>query len=139
VNVAGAASAQDARVASQSLHCFGVFHVLKSAQDENSEIARHLDFAASIFADVYRQESRRLIGYKEQTAEQSIRESNENALQKAHSKAAEFREDSVICGAWAEGFLSQGANYRYAPVYPKIIAPQTRHKYETLAEQRLKK
>ena len=97
-------------------------------------MTRHLDLAAGIFADVYRQESRRLIGYKEQAAEQSIREANENALQKAHSKAAEFREDSVICGAWAEGFLSQGANYRYVPVHPKVIAPQTRQRYETLAE-----
>ena len=37
--------------------------------------------------------------------------------------------DGVVCGAWAEGFLSQGENWAFIPVIPKVIAQSAREEY----------
>ena len=48
-----------------------------------------------------------------------------------------LREEAIVCGAWAESFLTQGEAYRYVPVYPKIVAPAARAQYGTLTDQLL--
>ena len=55
-------------------------------------------------------------------------------IQKTQARAS-FTQTVVLCGAWADGFLAQGAEYRYVPVFPKIVAPTVRSRYEGLAAQ----
>jgi hypothetical protein len=54
-------------------------------------------------------------------------------------RADYFREDAVVCGAWAEGFLAQGERYQFLVVYPKVIAPHIRSQYQALADQTLQR
>jgi len=48
-------------------------------------------------------------------------------------------EEGVVCGAWAEGFLSQGDNITFIPVYPKVISSQIRDQYARIASVAFKK
>ena len=48
-------------------------------------------------------------------------------------------EEGVVCGAWAEGFLSQGENITFIPVYPKVISSQIRDYYARIATVAFKK
>jgi hypothetical protein len=45
----------------------------------------------------------------------------------------------VLCGAWAEGYRTQGENYSYVPIIPKLIPAAVRNEYEALAEASWKK
>jgi hypothetical protein len=49
-------------------------------------------------------------------------------------KAAYFREDAVICGAWAEGFMAQGERMQFMLVYPKVVPMHIRPQYQGYAD-----
>lgn len=135
---AGAASAQDARLASQALRCSMVMHFLGQAQADNPDLARRLDWAASTFAGVHLKQSGKPVHPGERVTEDLLRSVQDPSPDSMTANPASFREEAVACGAWADGFSVQGPNYRYVPVFPKVVAPQTRQLYQALAEQRLR-
>jgi hypothetical protein len=56
-----------------------------------------------------------------------------------NGRPATLKEEVVLCGAWAEGYRTQGKNYSYVPIIPKLIPATVRNEYEALAEASWKK
>lgn len=49
------------------------------------------------------------------------------------ARQAALKEEVVLCGAWADGYLAQGDNVTHVPVIPKLIPASVRQEYEALA------
>lgn len=129
-------SAQNSKQASQALHCSTVMKLLKSTQSEDSAIGQRLDLAGKIFADVYYKENptQERLGSTSST-EQMQTPVKDPSLDTKVLESDGFREKAVLCGAWAESFFVQWGQYQYVPVFPKVVAPQTRQLYQSLADQ----
>lgn len=127
-----AAWAQDPRLVQQALHCSAVIGALAQASSAQTEPSQRWQRAADLLLDVARQAQgpAGAQGLPEQQATVMAQ-----AQQKQRDQAAAYQEDVVTCGAWAEGFLGQGAQVRYVPVYPKIISPAVRAQYEAVIRQ----
>ncbi len=121
------ASAQTSRLAGQALHCSAVFAVFAETHADDAALARKFGRAVEIFGEVYAKES----GATDAAARRAA------LLDEFRAKLAErepyLREDGVVCGAWAEGFLAQGEQWSYEPVYPKVIGAGVRASYEKIA------
>lgn len=133
--LSGVVSAQDARLADQTLHCAVWMVALHAVWADSDAQAARLERAARIFLDAHAKASGdRLDGSRVETLKQALQVQwrSADAL-----RAGRLREDAIVCGAWAEGFLAQGETYRYVPVYPKIVAPSVRAQYGALADRAL--
>jgi ABC-type protease/lipase transport system fused ATPase/permease subunit len=128
------AHAQESRIATQSARCAAIYWVLAETTADNAVRQQKFLKAASIFSELFVKEH----GDKK----------NELTLEEAHRRRdrvlEEFRdtyasrrayiiEESVLCGAWGEGFLVQGESYSYVPVIPKVIPQNVRSEYEATA------
>lgn len=130
---ASAAVGQETRLASQSLHCAAIFSVLSQSHDNNPAQAAQYAKAMDIFTGVHLQEwpqpvsagTRDLVVQKRSDAVQAMRGA-------WLAKDAYLREEGVLCGAWAEGFLAQGERVQFVPVFPKVVAPHVRSQYQQL-------
>lgn len=133
--VASSVQAQDHRLADQALQCSAVLEMLAQPQDQTSESAQRLLSAVETFTEIHR----RALGAKASVSVAQIQQQRQQlqAQMRAsrNERAAYFREDAVVCGAWAEGYLAQGKQYQYMVVYPKVIAPHVRTLYQGLADQ----
>lgn len=128
----------ETRLAMQALNCSAVFTVLAQVHASDPALAPRLTKAVAIFSDVYRQE------IKPAVVDDASLQAKRGAILEdikatRETRRAQFHESGVICGAWAEGFLEQGEWYKHVPVYPKVVAMQTRQYYQTLAEDALKR
>ena len=124
----GMAQAQDARLAQQALQCAVLMDTLAHADVGAPDQAPRWQRAGSALQDVHR----KTLGGAAPDAR--AREQMLAQLQAAHAqRSAALQEDVVVCGAWAEGFLAQGAQVQYVPVYPKVIAPALRSQYAEVA------
>lgn len=126
---AGAVHAQDAHLAQQSLQCSVLMQLLAKDRLATAEQASRWQLAAQALADAHRQ-SRGGAALAEEVSVQMAQLQAERARQ-----SPALVETVVQCGAWAEGFLAQGAQVRYVPVYPKVIAPALRQHYSDVARQ----
>jgi len=125
------AGAQDLRLAEQSLHCSAVLLTLGQLQGLEADQATRLQQAAQYLLQVHASSA----GVNMDKAHQSLTLHRPALQAPAQDQQRILREDAVVCGAWAEGFLAQGTTYRYVPVYPKLIAPGIRQAYGSLALQ----
>ncbi len=127
VIAAGPAAPQPSRLAGQALHCSAIFAVFAETHADDAALARKFGRAVEIFGEVYAKES----GASDAAAQRAT------LLEAFRAKLAEreayLREDGVVCGAWAEGFLAQGEQWTYVPVYPKVIGAGVRASYEKIA------
>lgn len=122
------ARAQDARLAQQALQCAVLMDTLAHADVGAPDQAPRWQRAADVLQDVHR----KALGGTAPDA--GARQQVLAQLQAAHAqRSAALQEDVVVCGAWAEGFLAQGAQVQYVPVYPKVIAPALRSQYADVA------
>lgn len=138
-SLASSVWAQDTRLAAQALHCSVVLDVLAQTQAGDAAQAARLQRAVGTFTEVHLQALGEA-GPAAQT-QAGLRRSQAMAQLRSswHERAAYFREDAVVCGAWAEGFLAQGERYRYLVVYPKVVAPSMRSQYQALADDALQR
>ena len=129
VLAAGPVQADESRIATQSLRCSAVFAVFIDANAGDAALTARFVKAQRIFDQVYAGERR----------DKSADAGTEIAARRA-ALLKEFRdnfkerepylhEEGVLCGAWAEGFLSQGENWAFIPVIPKVIAQSARDEY----------
>ena len=127
----------ETRLASQAIHCAAVFTVLAQVNAADAVLSARLNKAVDIFTDVYSRE------FTPQAAMAEASQRRQVALADIKttwtSRAPQFLESGVICGAWAEGFLEQGDWYKHIPVYPKVVAMNIRSQYQALAEDALKR
>ena len=126
-------AAQETRLAIQAMHCAGFLTVFAQAHEADAERGRRLAKAQAIFIDVYLKELR-LNNLENAHELVSVRRSEVIGELQADwgVRAPELREQGVICGAWAEGFLAQGHQYQYVPVYPKVVPSQIRTMYQEI-------
>ncbi len=88
-----------------------------------------------VFSDLYLRER------KERTGSSSADEGNTrraallNEFRDTYpNQPAALKEEVVLCGAWADGYLAQEDNVTHVPVIPKLIPPSIRQEYEALAD-----
>lgn len=125
--------AQESREEIKSARCSAIFTMLSEAfpQDARAPVFRRF---IGVFNDLYLQEK------KERTGSASPEEGTGRraALLKEFretypTRQAALKEEVVLCGAWADGYLAQGDNVTHVPVIPKLIPVSVRQEYEALA------
>ena len=123
--------AQESRIATQSVRCAAIFSVLaETAANEPKRQAR-FKTAETIFSELFVKE------YRDKKDNVTLDEAHRRRdlvlkeLRETYaSRRAYIIEETVLCGAWGEGFLVQGENYGYVPVIPKVIPQNIRADYE---------
>lgn len=129
------ATAQESRLAGQALHCSAIVAIFAETHADDAALAAKYGKAVGIFDEVYAKE-------RGGDAAAALREAGTRRaalLAEFRSTLAErepyLKEDGVVCGAWAEGFLGQGERWSYVPVYPKVIGAGIRAEYEQRASE----
>lgn len=129
-----AVHADESRLAAQALHCSAVFSVFAETHADDPALKQKFGRAVDIFAEVYAREH----GDTDEARRQAVAQRGA-LLERFRATLAErepyLREDGVVCGAWAEGFLAQGEQWSYVPVYPKVIGPGVRATYQKIAAE----
>ena len=134
------AQAQDSRLENQLLRCSAITTIFSIAAEKNTESEIKLQKMPALFFEFYTNEK------KSKNTEMKSAEMLKQRQQvlteiKDHyaDREALLIEEGVVCGAWAEGFLSQGDNITFIPVYPKVISSQIRDYYARIASVAFKK
>lgn len=126
--------AQESRIATQSVRCAAIFSVL--AETSTDDAARQQKFlkAERIFSGLF------VTDYSDRKITVTLDEAHHRrdlVLKEFRdtygSRRAYMIEETVLCGAWGEGFLAQGESYGYVPVIPKVIPQNVRADYEATA------
>jgi hypothetical protein len=134
------AHAQDSRLENQLLRCSAITTIFSIASEKNTETEIKLQKMPSLFFEFYANEKKskntemkpeEILGRRQQI----LSEIKDHYV----DREALLIEEGVVCGAWAEGFLSQGENITFIPVYPKVISSQIRDDYARIASVAFKK
>jgi hypothetical protein len=130
--------AQETRLATQSLHCAAIFAVLGQGPNHDAQQAAQHAKATDIFTRVHLQALPQPVSASTRELASQKRADAVQAMRAAWlAKDASLREEGVLCGAWAEGFLAQGDRIQFVPVFPKVVAPGVRNQYQTLLDERM--
>ncbi len=134
------AHAQDSRLENQLIRCSAISTIFSIAAEKNTETEIKLQKMPALFFEFYANEKKskntemkpeEILGRRQQI----LSEIKDHYV----DREALLLEEGVVCGAWAEGFLSQGENITFIPVYPKVISTQTRDYYARIASVAYKK
>lgn len=128
-------AADESRVAGQAMNCAAVFSLLSDAHATNEALATKFGRGISIFTDVYLKERNEEAGSGLASAHVRRAQAVKEMRETLSDKAAYFREDAVICGAWAEGFMVQGERVQFMLVYPKVVPMHIRPQYQSYADE----
>ncbi len=124
--------AQESRIATQSIRCAAIFSVLADTAASDSKHEARSKTAETIFSELFLKEYR---DKKEGATPDEALRRKDLVLKEFRDTYANRRayivEETVLCGAWGEGFLSQGESYAYVPVIPKVIPQNIRADYES--------
>ena len=124
--------AQESRIATQSVRCAAIFSVLADSAANDSKHQARFKTAETIFSELFVKEYR---DKKEGVTPDEALRRRDLVLKEFRDTYANRRayiiEETVLCGAWGESFLSQGENYAYVPVIPKVIPQNIRADYES--------
>jgi hypothetical protein len=134
------AHAQDSRLENQLIRCSAISTIFSISAEKNTETEIKLQKIPALFFEFYANEKKsknnemkleEILGRRQQI----LSEIKDHYV----DREALLLEEGVVCGAWAEGFLSQGENITFIPVYPKVISSQTRDYYARIASVAFKK
>ena len=134
------AQAQDSRLENQLLRCSAITTIFSIAAEKNAESEIKLQKMPALFFEFYTNEKKSK--NTEMRPEEMLKQRQQVLTEiKDHyvDREALLIEEGVVCGAWAEGFLSQGENITFIPVYPKVISSQIRDFYARIASVAFKK
>ena len=129
---------EDTRIANQAMHCSAVFSILADAYVVDPVLSPKFGNGMRIFTEVYARERQDENVKNSTEIDASRRELIKQILSTLISREAYFREDTVLCGAWAEGFWKQGEHVQFILVYPKVVPMQVRTQYQTYADEAIK-
>ena len=134
------AQAQDSRLENQLLRCSAITTIFSIAAEKNAESENKLKKMPALFFDFYTNEKKSK-NPENKAEEMLVRRQQVLTEIKEHyaDREALLIEEGVVCGAWGEGFLSQGDNISFIPVYPKVISSQIRDQYARIASVAFKK
>lgn len=123
--------AQESRIATQSVRCAAIFSVLAETAASEPKFQARFKTADTIFSELFVKEYR---DKKDNVTLDEAHRRRDLVLKELRdtyaSRRAYIIEETVLCGAWGEGFLVQGENYGYVPVIPKVIPQNIRADYE---------
>ena len=123
--------AQESRIATQSVRCAAIFSVLAETAANDTKYQTRFKTAETIFSELFVKEYR---DKKESVTLDEAHRRRDLVLKEFKDTYTNRRsyiiEETVLCGAWGEGFLSQGDDYSYVPVIPKVIPQNIRANYE---------
>jgi hypothetical protein len=132
--------AQDSRLENQLLRCSAITTIFSITAEKNTDSENKLQKMPTLFFDFYVNEkkakntemkSEEMLGRRQQV----LTEIKEHYTDREDL----LIEEGVVCGAWAEGFFSEGDSITFIPVYPKVISGQIRHYYAGIASVAFKK
>jgi len=132
--------AQDSRLENQLLRCSAITTIFSISAEKNAESEIKLQKMPALFFEFYVNEKKSK--NPEMRSEELLLQRQQVLTEiKEHyvEREALLIEEGVVCGAWAEGFLSQGDNITFIPVYPKVISSQIRDQYARIASVAFKK
>ena len=126
--------AQESRIATQSTRCAAIYSVFAETTADNPERQKRFLNAATIFSELFVKEHS---NKKDLATLEEAHRRRDLVLEEFRNTYASQRayliEESVLCGAWGEGFLVQGESYSFVPVIPKVIPQNVRSEYEATA------
>jgi len=134
------ALAQESKISMQAIRCAAIFSVLADTHAEDQQRASLFQAASVMFSGVYTEE--RGVQTGQDSAQEAARQRDGvlHALQKTYREhEALILEETILCGAWAEGFRAQGERYAFVPIIPKIIPQKIRQDYAAYASQAFKR
>ncbi len=124
---------QESKEEIKSARCSAIFTMLEEAFPDDARTPVFRRFIG-VFNDLYLQEK------KERTGSASAEDGEARRLDLLRefretyaARQAALKEEVVLCGAWADGYLVQGDNVTHVPVIPKLIPASVRQEYEVLA------
>jgi hypothetical protein len=126
--------AQDSRLENQLLRCSAITTIFSITAEKNTDSENKLQKMPTLFFDFYVNEKKEK-NTEMKSEEMLVRRQQVLTEIKEHytDREALLIEEGVVCGAWGEGFLSQGDNITFIPVYPKVISSQIRDQYARIA------
>ncbi len=134
------AQAQDSRLENQLLRCSAITTIFSIVAEKNAESEIKLQKIPALFFEFYVNEKKSKNSEKKFEELLVLRQQVLMEIKEYYAdREALLMEEGVVCGAWAEGFLSQGENITFIPVYPKVISSQIRDYYARIASVAFKK
>lgn len=132
--------AQDSRLENQLLRCSAITTIFSIAAEKNAESEIKLKKMPALFFEFYTNEKKSKNSEMKSEELLVLRQQVLTEIKEYYAdREALLIEEGVVCGAWAEGFLSQGENMTFIPVYPKVISSQIRDYYARIASVAFKK
>ncbi|MFM7483342.1 MAG: hypothetical protein ACKO2S_03700 [Burkholderiaceae bacterium] len=125
----------ESRLAQQALHCSAIFSVFAESLTDDGKRLKEFKRGIEIFTELYVKESEGDAAAAKRDADRRRGELLQQFQQQMSQREPYLREDGVVCGAWAEGFFAQGDDWRFVPVYPKVIAISSRQKYTPIGAE----
>ncbi len=125
--------AQESREENRAARCSAIFTMLAEVFPDDARAPVFRRFIG-VFNDLYLQEKKERTG----SASPEDGHTRRGAVLKEFrdtyaARQAALKEEVVLCGAWADGYLVQGDNVTHVPVIPKLIPASVRQEYEVLA------
>lgn len=129
-----AVRAQEPRMEMQAARCSAIFTMLSEAFADDTKRAPVFRHFSNVYNDLYLKEKKERTGKASREEGQQRRDALLQEFTQTYSqRQAAMKEEVVLCGAWAEGYRSQGDVYTYVPIIPKLIPSSVRDEYEALA------
>ncbi len=129
----------ESRLATQALHCSAIFSVFAETLTEDTKLANEFSKGVTIFTELYVREREGDRAAAVRDAEQGRVALLKQFREQLAQREPYLREDGVVCGAWADGFFAQGDDWRFVPVYPKVIGMGSRQKYTPIGAEAFKR
>ena len=115
--------AQESRVEMQAGRCSAIFFMLSETHKDNTASAAVFQHFVSVFENLYVTEKKERTGNANRDDGIERRKLVVKEFEETYSsRPATLKEETVLCGAWAEGYRIQGKNYSYV---------LTKYPYET--------
>jgi hypothetical protein len=125
--------AQESKEEIKSARCSAIFTMLSEAFSTDPRAPVFQRFIG-LFNDLYLKEKKDRTGSSSPAEGAARRAALLTEFRETYpARQAALKEEVVLCGAWADGFLAQGDNVTHVPVIPKLIPAPVRQEYEALA------
>jgi hypothetical protein len=130
LSVGLSSQAQSSHTVEHAQRCAGIATVMAQTHANDKEASDQLLRDQALFDELYARENHA-------TADApAIHLSLQQDIQNERStRARELIEEGVLCGAWAQSMWSQGDHYKYITVFPKVIAPASRERYQPWSQR----
>ena len=133
VTLSAAVRAQESKEEIKSARCSAIFTMLSEAFPNDARAPLFGRFTG-VFNALYLREKKERTGSASPDDGLARRVALLREFRETYAaRQAALKEEVVLCGAWADGYIAQGDNITHVPVIPKLIPASVREEYEALA------